>query len=60
MASPFAFYRGGARIMAADLRTTPVTGLTVQMCGDAHLANFGLFASLEHYADRNERDYEAF
>ena len=45
MASPFAFYRGGARIMAADLRATPVTGLTVQACGDAHLANFGLFAS---------------
>ena len=47
MASPFAFYRGGARIMAADLRRTPVTGLTVQACGDAHLANFGLFASPE-------------
>jgi uncharacterized protein (DUF2252 family) len=47
MASPFAFYRGGARIMAADLSTTPVTGLTVQACGDAHLANFGLFASPE-------------
>jgi uncharacterized protein (DUF2252 family) len=46
-ASPFAFYRGGARIMAADLSTTPVTGLTVQACGDAHLANFGLFASPE-------------
>ena len=47
MASPFAFYRGGARIMAADLQRTPVTGLTVQACGDAHLANFGLFASPE-------------
>jgi uncharacterized protein (DUF2252 family) len=47
MTSPFAFYRGAARIMAADLRTTPVTGLTVQACGDAHLANFGLFASPE-------------
>ena len=47
MASPFAFYRGAARIMAADLATTPVTGLTVQLCGDAHLANFGLFASPE-------------
>jgi len=47
MASPFAFYRGGARIMAADLSTTPVTGLTVQACGDAHLANFGAFASPE-------------
>jgi uncharacterized protein (DUF2252 family) len=47
MASPFAFYRAAARIMAADLATTPVTGLTVQACGDAHLANFGLFASPE-------------
>jgi uncharacterized protein (DUF2252 family) len=47
MASPFAFYRGAARIMAADLSTTSVTGLTVQACGDAHLANFGLFASPE-------------
>ena len=47
MASPFAFYRGGARIMAADLSTTPVTGLMVQACGDAHLSNFGLYASPE-------------
>jgi uncharacterized protein (DUF2252 family) len=47
MASPFAFYRGGARIMAADLRATPVSGLMVQACGDAHLANFGLYASPE-------------
>jgi uncharacterized protein (DUF2252 family) len=47
MASPFAFYRAAARIMAADLQTTPSTGLTVQLCGDAHLANFGLFASPE-------------
>jgi uncharacterized protein (DUF2252 family) len=47
MASPFAFYRGAARVMAADLAKTPVTGLTVQACGDAHLANFGLYASPE-------------
>ncbi len=47
MASPFAFYRGGAAIMAADLRPTPVSGLMVQACGDAHLANFGLYASPE-------------
>jgi uncharacterized protein (DUF2252 family) len=46
-ASPFAFFRGSARIMAADLSNTPVTGLTVQLCGDAHLGNFGLFASPE-------------
>jgi uncharacterized protein (DUF2252 family) len=46
-ASAFAFFRGGARIMASDLARTPVSGLTVQACGDAHLANFGLFASPE-------------
>ena len=45
--SPFAFFRGGARIMAADLANTPVTGLDVQVCGDAHMANFGVFASPE-------------
>ena len=47
MASSFAFYRAGARIMATDLANTPSTGLTVQACGDAHLANFGLYASPE-------------
>ena len=47
MASPFTFYRGAALIMAADLATTPVSGLTVQLCGDAHLSNFGLFGSPE-------------
>lgn len=46
-ASPFAFFRGSARIMATDLANTPVTGLEVQACGDAHLANFGLYASPE-------------
>ena len=46
-ASPFAFFRGGAAIMAADLADTPVTGLWVQACGDCHLANFGTFASPE-------------
>ncbi len=46
-ASPFAFYRGSARLMAADLSQTPNTGMLVQACGDAHLANFGLFASPE-------------
>src|SRR3954447_11300946 len=46
-ASPFAFFRGGAAIMAMDLSTTPVTGLTVQACGDAHVANFGTFATPE-------------
>ncbi len=46
-ASPFAFFRGTASIMAADLATTPSTGLRVQACGDCHLANFGTFASPE-------------
>jgi uncharacterized protein (DUF2252 family) len=47
MFSPFTFYRGAAKIMAADLADTPTAGLDVQLCGDAHLSNFGLFASPE-------------
>jgi uncharacterized protein (DUF2252 family) len=47
MVSPFTFYRGAAKIMAADLADTPTAGLTVQLCGDAHLSNFGVFASPE-------------
>ena len=47
LASPFTFYRGSALIMAADLAATPVSGITVQLCGDAHLSNFGLFGSPE-------------
>jgi uncharacterized protein (DUF2252 family) len=46
-ASPFTFYRGAAKIMAADLAATPTAGLEVQLCGDAHLSNFGVFASPE-------------
>jgi uncharacterized protein (DUF2252 family) len=45
--SPFTFYRGTAKIMAADLAATPSAGLDVQLCGDAHLSNFGLYASPE-------------
>jgi Uncharacterized protein conserved in bacteria (DUF2252) len=45
LTSPFAFFRGSALIMAADLAGTPVSGIQSQLCGDAHLANFGLFAS---------------
>ena len=45
--SPFAFYRGSAAIMAADLATTPNSGLIVQACGDAHMMNFGGFATAE-------------
>ncbi|MER6420533.1 DUF2252 domain-containing protein [Streptomyces sp. NPDC001137] len=46
-ASPFAFLRGSAAVMAADLASRPHTGLTVQLCGDAHLLNFGVYASPE-------------
>ena len=46
-ASPFAFYRGGAAIMAGDLAPTPSSRLRVQLCGDAHVANFGLYATPE-------------
>ena len=46
-ASPFAFYRGSAALMAADLATTPTSGIRVQACGDAHLMNFGGFATPE-------------
>jgi uncharacterized protein (DUF2252 family) len=47
LVSPFTFYRGAALIMAQDLSGTPRSGLTVQCCGDAHLSNFGVFASPE-------------
>ncbi len=47
LVSPFTFYRGAALIMASDLASTPRSGLTVQCCGDAHLSNFGVFASPE-------------
>ncbi len=46
-ASAFAFFRGSAVVMAADLASQPNTGLEVQLCGDAHIVNFGLFASPE-------------
>src|SRR6202000_694471 len=45
LVSPFTFYRGAARIMAEDLKCTPRAGLDVQLCGDAHLLNFGAFGS---------------
>ncbi|MEU5278628.1 DUF2252 domain-containing protein [Streptomyces asoensis] len=57
-ASPFAFLRGSAAVMAADLAAQPHSGLTVQLCGDAHLLNFGLYASPERalYFDLNDFD----
>src|SRR4029453_18551299 len=47
LVSPFTFYRGAALVMAADLHTTPTPGLRAQLCGDAHLSNFGAYASPE-------------
>jgi uncharacterized protein (DUF2252 family) len=47
LVSPFTFFRGAALPMAADLASTPTSGLRVQLCGDAYLANFGAFASPE-------------
>ena len=47
MVSPFTFYRGAAKVMASDLASTPTAGLEVQLCGDAHLSNFGGFGSPE-------------
>jgi uncharacterized protein (DUF2252 family) len=47
LVSPFTFYRGAALVMAADLDTTPTSGLRTQLCGDAHLSNFGAYASPE-------------
>src|ERR1700693_1847079 len=45
--SPFAFLRGSAVLMAADLATTPTSGISVQSCGDCHLANFGIYSALD-------------
>lgn len=45
LVSPFTFFRGGAAVMAADLASTPSAGFEVQLCGDAHLSNFGVFAA---------------
>src|ERR1019366_2122254 len=58
LVSPFTFYRGAASIMAADLASTPRTGLVVQCCGDAHLSNFGLFASPERQLMFDINDFD--
>lgn len=58
VASPFAFYRGAARLMAADLAGTPVCGLDVQVCGDAHLSNFGVYASPERRLVFDVNDFD--
>ncbi len=58
MQSPFAFYRGAAAIMAADLAHTPATGLRVQLCGDCHLLNFGVFATPERRLIFDVNDFD--
>jgi len=58
LASPFGFLRGAARIMARDLAGLPVTGLNVQLVGDAHLANFGLFATPERDRVFDANDFD--
>ena len=58
LVSPFTFYRGAALPMASDLATTPVSGLAVQACGDAHLSNFGLFGSAERRLVFDVNDFD--
>jgi uncharacterized protein (DUF2252 family) len=58
LVSPFTFYRGAALIMAADLAGTPNTGLRAQVCGDAHLSNFGIFASPERRLVFDVNDFD--
>lgn len=57
-ASPFAFFRGAAAVMAADLARTPVSGLRVQACGDAHLSNFGAFAAPDRHLVFDLNDFD--
>lgn len=58
LASPFSFYRGAALPMADDLASTPNTGLHAQLCGDAHVSNFGLFASFERRLVFDVNDFD--
>ena len=58
LVSPFTFYRGAALLMASDLAATPRSGLTVQCCGDAHLSNFGVFASPERRLVFDVNDFD--
>ena len=58
LVSPFTFYRGAALIMASDLAATPRSGLPVQVCGDAHLSNFGVFASPERQLMFDINDFD--
>ena len=56
--SPFTFYRGAAAVMAADLAPAPRTGLRVQLCGDAHLSNFGIYSSAERTLVFDVNDFD--
>ena len=58
MVSPFTYYRGAALPMASDLSRTPVSGLAVQACGDAHLSNFGIFGSAERLLVFDVNDFD--
>jgi len=58
LVSPFAFFRGAAAVMAADLADGPRTGLQAQLCGDAHLSNFGVFASPDRRLIFNVNDFD--
>ena len=58
LASPFTFYRGAAAIMAMDLDKTPQSGLQVQLCGDAHLSNFGVFAAPDRRLVLDVNDFD--
>jgi uncharacterized protein (DUF2252 family) len=58
MVSPFTYYRGAALPMASDLAATPVSGLSVQACGDAHLSNFGIFGSAERRLVFDVNDFD--
>ena len=57
-ASPWTYYRGAAAVMAADLASRPNSGLTVQLCGDAHVLNFGLWATPERQLSFDLRDFD--
>ena len=58
LVSPFTFYRGAAAVMAADLARTPVSGITVQACGDAHISNFGGFAASDRRLIFGPNDFD--
>jgi uncharacterized protein (DUF2252 family) len=58
LASPFTFFRGAAAIMAMDLAKTPQSGLRVQLCGDAHLSNFGMFAAPDRRLVMDVNDFD--